>query len=187
MSRTPVNLLKRYLLLAVGLAIMAFGVGFSIQAGLGTSPISSLPYVLSLFTPFTVGTATIAMHAVFVLLQILLLRRQFALLQLFGSLLQGFVDAAHQRGLVHVQRAETGRRGGGFLGLAQRGADHLQSGVVLKEEIVGRRGALRVRQKERGGLPSGSHAIDRRRWRICGSRTPCRCGKRWRDRRTRRW
>lgn len=71
-----------------------------------------------------------------------------ALLQLLGSLLQGFVDAAHQRGIVHVQRAETGRRGGGFLGLAQRGADHLQSGVVLKEEIVGRRGALRVRQRE---------------------------------------
>ena len=82
MSRTPVNLLKRYLLLAVGLAIMAFGVGFSIQAGLGTSPISSLPYVLSLFTPFTVGTATIAMHVTLILLQILLLRKQYDPIQL---------------------------------------------------------------------------------------------------------
>lgn len=82
MSRTPVNLLKRYLLLAVGLAIMAFGVGFSIQAGLGTSPISSPPYVLSLFTPFTVGTATIAMHVTLILLQILLLRKQYDPIQL---------------------------------------------------------------------------------------------------------
>jgi uncharacterized membrane protein YczE len=30
---------KRYLLLCVGLAIMAFGVAFSIKGGLGTSPI----------------------------------------------------------------------------------------------------------------------------------------------------
>lgn len=61
---------------------MAFGVAFSIRADLGTSPISSVPYVISLIAPVSVGTATIAMHAVFVLLQILLLRRQFALLQL---------------------------------------------------------------------------------------------------------
>ena len=53
---------KRYLLLCVGLTIMAFGVAFSIKAGLGTSPISSLPYVISLLTPLTVGTAPIAMH-----------------------------------------------------------------------------------------------------------------------------
>ena len=111
-----------------------------------------------------------------------------ALLQLFGSLLQGFVGDAHQRGIVHIQRAETGRGGGGLLGLAQRGADHLQSGVVLDEEVVGRRGALRVREgRESGEIPSRSRAIGRRRWRICGSRTPCRCGRRWRDRRTRRW
>lgn len=46
---------KRYVLLCVGLTIMAFGVAFSIKAGLGTSPISSLPYVLSLLTPLTSG------------------------------------------------------------------------------------------------------------------------------------
>ena len=68
---------KRYVLLCVGLTIMAFGVAFSIKAGLGTSPISSLPYVLSLLTPLTVGTATIAMHVVLICLQILLLRRRY--------------------------------------------------------------------------------------------------------------
>ncbi|MFQ9412513.1 MAG: hypothetical protein ACLR1T_17825 [Evtepia gabavorous] len=35
----------------LGLLITAFGIAFSIQAGLGTSPISSLPYVVSLLTP----------------------------------------------------------------------------------------------------------------------------------------
>lgn len=76
------QLLYRYLLLCVGLVIMAFGVAFSIQAELGTSPISSLPYVLSLLTPLSVGTATIAMHVTLILLQILLLRSRFQLVQL---------------------------------------------------------------------------------------------------------
>lgn len=73
---------RRLLILCVGMLIMAFGVAFSIKAGLGTSPISSLPYVVSLFTPLTVGTATIAMHCVLILLQILILRRRYQLIQL---------------------------------------------------------------------------------------------------------
>ena len=47
-NRTAVYVLRRYLLLSAGLAIMAFGVAFSIKASLGTSPISSVPYVVSL-------------------------------------------------------------------------------------------------------------------------------------------
>jgi uncharacterized membrane protein YczE len=61
---------------------MAYGVSFSIQAGLGTSPISSLPYVIGLFTPLTVGTATIAMHCVLIALQIIILRRNYHPIQL---------------------------------------------------------------------------------------------------------
>ena len=72
----------RYLLLLAGLSIMAFGVAFSIKASLGTSPISSVPYVVSLFAPLTVGTATIVMHCVFILLQILILRRNYHPIQL---------------------------------------------------------------------------------------------------------
>lgn len=79
---SAMQLLKRYLLLAAGLVIMAFGVAFSIKAGLGTSPISSVPYVLSLFTPLTVGSATIALHVTLILLQILVLLRQYDPIQL---------------------------------------------------------------------------------------------------------
>lgn len=82
LNKLPVGLLKRYLLLLVGLSIMAFGVAFSIKASLGTSPISSVPYVVSLFTPLTVGTATITMHCVFILLQILILRKNYHPIQL---------------------------------------------------------------------------------------------------------
>lgn len=95
MKTVPKHMLRRCLLLVVGLVIMAFGVAFSIKAGLGTSPISSLPYVLSLLPlGLTVGTATIAMHVTLILLQILLLRRRYDPFQLaqlpvalvFGSL-----------------------------------------------------------------------------------------------------
>lgn len=82
LNNLPIYILKRYLLLLVGLSIMAFGVAFSIKASLGTSPISSVPYVVSLFTPLTVGTATITMHCVFILLQILILRKNYHPIQL---------------------------------------------------------------------------------------------------------
>ena len=77
-----IAVVKRYLVLFAGLWIMAFGVAFSIKANLGTSPISSVPYVVSLFAPLTVGNATILMHCVFILIQILLLRRKYERIQL---------------------------------------------------------------------------------------------------------
>lgn len=82
LNKLPVYIIKRYLLLLAGLAVMAFGVAFSIKASLGTSPISSVPYVVSLFSPLTVGTATITMHCVFILLQILMLRKNYHPIQL---------------------------------------------------------------------------------------------------------
>ena len=46
------DLIKRYLVLCAGLLIMAFDVAFSIRASLGTSPISSFPYVISVCTSY---------------------------------------------------------------------------------------------------------------------------------------
>lgn len=81
-KRNAASLVKRYLFLCVGLCIMAFGVAFSIEANLGTSPISSLPYVTSLFTPLSVGNTTILMHCVFILIQIMILRKRYEPVQL---------------------------------------------------------------------------------------------------------
>jgi len=74
--------IKRYLFFLIGLFVMSIGVAFSIKADLGTSPISSVPYVLSLIVPISVGQLTIAMHCVFVLLQILIIRKRYQLIQL---------------------------------------------------------------------------------------------------------
>lgn len=72
----------RYLVLFTGLAIMSLGIAFSIRSDLGTTPISSVPYVLSVITPLTVGTLMILVNLVFVLAQILILRRRFPPVQL---------------------------------------------------------------------------------------------------------
>ena len=92
-----VLLMKRYIFLCFGLALMALGIGFSVKAKLGTSPISSLPYVVSLLSPFTVGQATIAMHLAFIAIQIALLRSRFEpaqLVQLPISIIFGYmIDA----------------------------------------------------------------------------------------------
>lgn len=84
----------RCIVLCVSLAIMALGVAFSIKSNLGTSPISSLPYVISLFAPLSVGTATIIMHCILVSLQIMILRKKyqpFQLLQLPVAFLFGYL------------------------------------------------------------------------------------------------
>ena len=81
-KRNAASLVKRYLFLCVRLCIMAFGVTFSIEANLGTSPISSLPYVTSLLTPLSVGNTTILMHCVFILIQIMILRKRYEPVQL---------------------------------------------------------------------------------------------------------
>lgn len=81
-SYMKIEYLKRYLFLCVALFIMSLGVAFSIKADLGTSPISSVPYVISLISPITVGMVTIIMHCIFILLQIIILRKKYQLIQL---------------------------------------------------------------------------------------------------------
>ena len=55
----------------------AFGIDLITVASLGTSPISSVPLVISLYTPWTFGQLTFVLNMAFILLQIALLRRQF--------------------------------------------------------------------------------------------------------------
>lgn len=90
------NKLKRYLLFLVGLFINALGVSLVTKASLGTSPISSIPYVLSLNFPFTLGNFTIVFSIFLILLQILILRKNFKIediLQIPVSIVFGyFID-----------------------------------------------------------------------------------------------
>ncbi len=76
------EVVRRIIFLCISMFVMAFGVAFTIQADLGTSPISSFPYVCSLVFPLTVGEATIIMHCVLIGLQVLILRRKYQIIQL---------------------------------------------------------------------------------------------------------
>ena len=75
--------IERCIILLIGLAIMSLGISFSIKAALGTSPISSVPYVASSISGLSVGVTTIIINLVFILIQILLLRKKYDLFQLF--------------------------------------------------------------------------------------------------------
>lgn len=65
---------------------MTLGIALSCKANLGTSPISSLPLVLSLCTPWSIGDVTIVLNILFVVVQPILLRA-FYWRELFGQVL----------------------------------------------------------------------------------------------------
>jgi len=76
------KLFKKILFLLASLTVITFGVAFSIRGNLGISPISSIPYVLSLFTPLTVGTASILVNGSLIFAQVLVLKKDFKMYQL---------------------------------------------------------------------------------------------------------
>ena len=88
--------LKRYLIFLVGLFVNSLGVSLITKANLGTSPISSIPYVLSLNFPFTLGNFTIFFSIFLIVLQLIILRKNFKgehILQIPVSIMFGyFID-----------------------------------------------------------------------------------------------
>lgn len=70
------ELIRRYTLFIGSVLINAFSIAVITKALLGTSPISSVPYVLSLFTPYTMGQYTIYMNLLFILLEMAMMKRQ---------------------------------------------------------------------------------------------------------------
>lgn len=81
MSRT--ELVKRYILFIIGLFFAGLGVALTKTAGLGVSPISSVANVFSCrFTVLSLGTWLILWNCTMILGQIVLLRRDFQLIQL---------------------------------------------------------------------------------------------------------
>ena len=87
---------KRYLIFLVGLFVNSLGGSLITKANLGTSPISSIPYILSLNFPFTLGNFTIFFSIFLIVLQLIILRKNFKLehiLQIPVSIIFGyFID-----------------------------------------------------------------------------------------------
>ena len=94
-KRSKAEWMRRYTSFIVILFVIAFGTSLSIRANLGSSPISAPPYILSLVPgmKFTMGQLTIFMHVFFILIQLLLLRKDFEkrqFTQILVSFLFGF-------------------------------------------------------------------------------------------------
>lgn len=73
--------IKRYIVFTIGVLINSFGISFITKASLGTSPISSVPYVLSLRFEPTLGEFSFVLNMIFIILEIILLRRRFEKIQ----------------------------------------------------------------------------------------------------------
>lgn len=69
--------MKRIIVYALGLLVLAFGVSFSLTSNLGVSPVTSVPYILSLATGMEIGNMTIIVFCVYVLIQFLIIRERF--------------------------------------------------------------------------------------------------------------
>lgn len=84
---------KRYLIFLIGLLICSFGVACTTKAGLGTSPVTAIPYSLSLIiTRLTFGNWLVIFCFMQIIVQIILLRRKCVVSEL---ILQGILAFAY--------------------------------------------------------------------------------------------
>lgn len=89
---------RKVLVYAAGLLLMAFGVAFSVNSGLGVSPVNALPYVVSQVLGVDMGSCVIGVFSCYVLVQLVIYRRDFRWINLtqilFSTLFGYFVDFA---------------------------------------------------------------------------------------------
>ena len=90
------GLAKRCIILLCGLFLMGLGISLVVRSTLGTSPISSVPYVLSLAFPLTFGEFTFLITLIFFIAEIAIIGKDFPRPQYFqiliALLLGTFVD-----------------------------------------------------------------------------------------------
>ena len=76
------NLKVRIPMYFIGLFVMTIGIALSVKSNLGVSPVSSIPYTITCIWGLEMGKATILFHVVLVVIQLLLLRKNFKPVQL---------------------------------------------------------------------------------------------------------
>lgn len=73
-----IKLILRYIIFLTGLFFMGLGISLTTKSGLGTTPISSLPLVLSRIFPLSFGQLAFLLSLAFVLTELILLGRKFS-------------------------------------------------------------------------------------------------------------
>lgn len=86
------NIIKRYILFLIGLFIAAMGVALSTKAGLGTSPVASVPYSVSLMSSFlSFGGWLNVWSLIQITVQIILLRKNCDFVEIIIQTILAFV------------------------------------------------------------------------------------------------
>lgn len=84
--------IKKVFIYVLGFFILAIGINISKRAGLGISPVSSIPYACELVWGIELGKATYLVYMVLMALQIILLRKNYkirSLLQIVATFILG--------------------------------------------------------------------------------------------------
>ena len=91
-------ILERWIIFFVGIIFQSIGIALVVKSTLGTSPISTVPYVLSISFPMTFGQTTFIINMIFLIAQIFLLKDKFNRLQLLQApvtfIFAAFIDIA---------------------------------------------------------------------------------------------
>lgn len=86
------SILKRYTLFVIGLFIASLGVAFSTKAGLGTSPVSSIPYSISLInTSLSFGGWLNVLSLLQITVQVIILRKNCKYLEVIIQIILAFL------------------------------------------------------------------------------------------------
>ena len=75
-TKSKAEFLRRYLVFGISLLVIAFGISIITRSDLGTSPITSVPYVASLNTPLSLGSYFFLFTIILICLQMLLLGKK---------------------------------------------------------------------------------------------------------------
>jgi len=94
------DIIKKYLVFVLGLYFLASGVVLIVRSALGTTPISSINYVMSLNSPLSLGTCTFIINLILILGQFWLIRNRHSrrdiveiMLQIpFSFIFSAFID-----------------------------------------------------------------------------------------------
>lgn len=71
------ELVKRYVFFIFGLFVNSLGISLITKSDMGTSPISSIPYTLSIGLPLSLGMFTLFFSLLLIVIQLIIMRKNF--------------------------------------------------------------------------------------------------------------
>lgn len=71
------ELVKRYAFFIFGLFVNSLGISLITKSDMGTSPISSIPYTLSIGLPLSLGMFTLFFSLILIVIQLIIMRKNF--------------------------------------------------------------------------------------------------------------